>query len=68
MRMKYLPILILLLLSGCFLARVDIEPERTSVTVITLWKHTVIDPDGYDSDPEKVKLIIHGIGILKGGE
>ena len=66
--MKYLPILILLLLSGCFFGRVDIEPERTSVTVITLWKHTVIDPNGYDSDPEKVKLILPGIGILKGGE
>jgi len=46
------------LLAGCFFARVDIEKDqyRISGTIVTVGKKITIDPNSYNSDPERFHI------------
>ena len=55
--MKHLIILLAVLMSGCGFARLDVEPERVSITVATLFKDISIDPNSYDSKNNPVKVL-----------
>ena len=59
-------IIIFAVLSGCFFARVDWEDGRKSATVWTIGKHVVIDPNGYNSDPDNVSVITPWVGAEMG--
>ena len=45
--------------AGCFFARIDYEVDGTRVsgTVWTIGKKISIDPNGYYSDPQKLKVL-----------
>ena len=67
-------IIICAVLSGCFFARVDYDYKddfsqdktRVSATVWTIGKHVVIDPNGYNSDPDTVSVITPWVGAEMG--
>ena len=55
--MKYLILLLLILISGCFFGRIDIEDDRTSVTVWTIGKDVTFDPNHWQSESNKVRAL-----------
>jgi len=61
--MKHLIILLAVLMSGCGFARLDVEPERVSITVATLFKDISIDPNSYESRSKPVRVLMP-IGIV----
>ncbi len=65
--MKLTTILILfllVLLSGCAFVRIDIEPDRTSATLITVLKDFNIDPNHYESKSKNIRTLT-GLGSIK---
>ena len=66
--MKLLISLIFIMLSGCFFARVDWEPDRKSATVWTIGKdYGLVDPNFMlYSESNRVKVITpYGTGETK---
>ena len=57
--LTFIAIVLCFFLSGCFYGRVTYESGevKATATVLTLGKQIVIDPNGYSSDTDKMRVV-----------